>query len=97
MILVELIFECCDSVLYSCWGIGLILTKYRQCRLFVSFFFLDVEISVLGNVRYDKYESVCIAWRIYSITCTCGCSLVCGYNMPVSRISASAGIFILTF
>lgn len=96
MILVELISECSDSVMYSCWGIGLILTKYRQCRLFVSCFFLVVDISMLGNVTYDKYESVCIAWRIYSVTCTWGCSLSLWLQYARLKNSASAGIFILT-
>jgi len=97
LILVELISECSDSVMYSCWGIGLILTKYRQCRLFVSCFFLVVDISVLRSVTYDKYESVSIAWRIYSVTCTWGCSLSLWLQYAVSRILHLQGsLFFLT-
>lgn len=35
---------------------------------------------------YDKYEPVGTAWRVYSGTCTCDCSLLFGYNIPASRI-----------
>lgn len=39
-------------------------------RLFMSWFFLDVAISVLGNMASGKYESVRTARRIHSITGT---------------------------
>lgn len=54
--------------------------------LFLSCFFLNVTISVLGNVASGKYESVRATRRIHSVTCTGDCRLDFGYNTPAPRI-----------
>ena len=78
---------------YSCWVVGLILTKYRQYyRATYVMFFLAVDIPI--QKCYMWYE---LHGKHTLLLTPVNCCLVFGYCMPASRIMHLQGSLFLLF
>lgn len=93
LILVGLMFKCCNSIISLNIHVGLILTKYRQYyRATYVTFFLAIDIPI------RECNTWCVLHGKHALLLTLvNCCLVFGYGVPASRIMPLQGSLFLLF